>query len=101
MPVTLELPRLVEMAQELAIMGQRGVRPRRLGAIALDLLLAKAAGTRMLERARPEEEKRIRRTLEFLRKLEAEVVRLHSIVLGRKRVARRAQFGMAPAVITR
>lgn len=101
MPVTVDLPRLVEMAQELAFMRQRGVRPRRLGAIALDLLLAKATATRMVQTARREEErKRTERVLEYLRRLEAEVVRLHSIFLARRRIAGRGHLGMGPALVT-
>ncbi len=95
MPVTLELPRLVEMAQELATMGQRGVHPRRLGAIALDLLLAKATAEGIARSGTEDQRGRATKALRFLEKLEVEVVRLHSIVLGRRRAARRARLGMA------
>lgn len=98
MPVTLDLPRLMEMAQELAFMRQRGVRPRRLGALALDLLLAKATATRMVQAAKDErDEKRAERVLEHLQRLEIEVVRLHAIALGRRRMAGRVGLGMGQA----
>ncbi len=101
MPVTLDLPRLVEMGQELAFMRQRGVQPRRLGAIALDLLLAKAAAARMAQTARRDEDvKRTERALEYLRRLEAEVVRLYSIFLRRRRTVGKVNVGMGPALVT-
>ncbi len=42
MPVTLDILRLVEMSLELRAMGSRGVQRKRLGSIALDILLSKA-----------------------------------------------------------
>lgn len=102
MPLTLDLLRLVEMAQEIASMGARGVRTKRLGLIALDILLSKAAAQQIVERASLEEEReRARRALDFLGKLEDEVVRLYTTTLAARRMARRPQLSIAFAAMFR
>jgi hypothetical protein len=102
MPLTLDLFRLVEMAHELASMGTRGVRTKRLGLIALDILLSKAAASQIAEKAPVSDEReRAQRALEFLNRLEAEVVRMYATTLASRRLGRRLQMGIAFAAIFR
>jgi hypothetical protein len=102
MPVTLDLLRLVEMAQELSMMGSRGVQRKRLALIALDIMLSKAAASSIAERAAIEDErKRAQRALQFLNRLETEVVRMYATAISSRRLAHRVHLGVAFAAIPR
>ncbi|MFQ5838861.1 MAG: hypothetical protein ACE5HJ_08815 [Thermoplasmata archaeon] len=102
MPLTLNLQRLAEMSHELAAMRAGGVRTRRLGLIALEIMLSKAAASQIVERASMREEKeRAQRAREFLDRLEATVVRMYATTIASKSPARRLQLGLALVAIFR
>lgn len=91
--------RLVEIAQELLVMRQGGVRRRRLGAIALDLLVTEAATERQVRHAGSEAARqRAERSLAFLKRLEGEVVHLYARAQARRRAARQmgVSVGLTP-----
>ncbi len=94
MPVTANLPRLLEMSQELRLMGFRGVNTRKLGRIALDILVSKAAASRLAQSESEDEREWAKRSLEYLNGLEAEAVRLYSNLMAQRRRSRRLQRGI-------
>ncbi len=95
MPLTLDLLRITDMTHELALMGSRGVSPKRLGTIAMDILLSKAAAKEIMSHATaPEERERAHRAMNFLTKLESQVVRLYANFLATRRLVRRPQMGI-------
>lgn len=95
MPVAVDNLRLVEIAEELAHMGWHGVHPKRLGRIALDVLLFREAAQQTARNARtPEARERAERARAFVAQLEGQVVRLYAGHRARAKVAdRRALLG--------
>ena len=80
MPATLDLQRLVHMSHELLFMAWHGVQPRRLGVLALDLLLARESATRLAQRGgETEAAERARRALAFIGRMEDQVLRLYAV----------------------
>ncbi|MFQ5919932.1 MAG: hypothetical protein ACE5I4_07810 [Thermoplasmata archaeon] len=79
MPASLDLQRLVHMSHELLFMAWHGVQPKRLGMLALDLLLARESAARLVRGAPdPAAEDRGRRALAFISRLEEQVLRLYA-----------------------
>lgn len=92
--------RLVEISRELLFMAWRGAQPKRLGVLALDLLLAREAASRIVEgAARPEGRERAERTLAFVKRLEGQVLRLYAThaVARRRGAALSLGLGRAPS----
>ncbi|MFQ5908136.1 MAG: hypothetical protein ACE5JE_04820 [Thermoplasmata archaeon] len=86
MPTSLDLTRLVRMSQELLVMGWHGAHPRRLGILALNLLMAREAASRLARRATaPTARDRARRALAFIGRLEEQVMRLYATHRARPR----------------
>ncbi len=98
MPV-LDQARLVEMSQELLRMSAQGVQAKRLGRIALDLMVGEAAVRAVLRGAEGPQRAWAKRALAFLRRLEAQTVRLHARTLARERMARTPLLGVGLEVV--
>ncbi len=102
MPVSLDILRLVEMSLELRAMGSRGIQRKRLGSIALDILLSKAAASHIANRSGQRNQKEwAKRALGMLARLEAETVRLYSNSLAHTRLVHRLHGGIALAAVNR
>ncbi len=79
MPASLDLQRLVHMSHELLFMAWHGVQPKRLGMLALDLLLARESATRLAREAGNSAARdRARHSLAFVGRLEEQVLRLYA-----------------------
>ncbi|MEE8232409.1 MAG: hypothetical protein V3R46_03720 [Thermoplasmata archaeon] len=79
MPASLDLQHLVHMSHELLFMAWHGVHPRRLGMLALDLLLARESAARLARDAGDATARdRARRSLAFVGQLEEQVLRLYA-----------------------
>ncbi|MFQ5986841.1 MAG: hypothetical protein ACE5KQ_05730 [Thermoplasmata archaeon] len=93
MTTSLDLMRLVQMSQELLFMAWHGVRPKRLGLLALDLLVAREAASRLAHRAADSGmQTRARSALAFIERLEEQVRRLYAT----HRAAPRGILGLTP-----
>ncbi len=79
MPASLDLHRLVHVSQELLLMAWHGVQPKRLGMLALDLLLARESAARMVRLGGTSAGgERARHALAFIARLEEQVLRLYA-----------------------
>lgn len=79
MPASLDVHRLVHLSQELLLMAWHGVQPKRLGMLALDLLLARDFAARLVrQRGDSAGGERARHALAFIARLEEQVLRLYA-----------------------
>jgi hypothetical protein len=98
MAASLDLMRLVRMSHELVVMGWHGAHPRRLGILALNLLMAREAASRLARQATASRARdRGRRALAFIGRLEEQVMRLYATHSARAR----GLTGFSPGYSTR
>lgn len=97
MAVGVTMSRLVEISHELQAMTFHGVHLRRLGRVALDVIMSKAAVQSFRDRAGSEGREWAQRALRHLEQLEAQVVLLYSTHKARSKAARQMQRGFVLA----
>ncbi len=79
MPLILDLQHLVHISHELLFMAWHGVQPKRLGMLALDLLLARESAACLAREAGDSAARdRARHSLAFVGQLEEQVLRLYA-----------------------
>ncbi|MFQ6012499.1 MAG: hypothetical protein ACE5LS_02510 [Thermoplasmata archaeon] len=101
MPAVLDLMRLVEISHELLLLAGRGAPTKRLGLLALDLLLARGAASRLARQAPGSAAARARHALAFIGRLEEQVVRLYAVHQATHRAPRGVGFGVGMAPVRR